>query len=210
MKIDSLNKAEKFWDRTASNYDKEEEKDKKTYGQIIERTRNYLKSSDTVLDLGCGTGLVSNEISENVKKIDAIDLSSKMIEIAKTKAKKLKIQNIEYLHSTVFAAKLNLASYDIILCFYILHLLDNQQEIMRKIYGLLKTGGILISVTPCMGEKPIQGGLFSIFSKIRIVPKVSLFKQPDLERLLTAQNFIIIENECLPKTSNQYFIVSKK
>ena len=30
MKKDSLNKAEKFWDRTAGNYDKEEKKDEKT------------------------------------------------------------------------------------------------------------------------------------------------------------------------------------
>ena len=209
MKKDSKNKAEKFWDRTANSYDKEEEKDKKTYEHIIGRTKRYLKSSDTILDLGCGTGLVSNELSANVKNIDAIDFSTKMIEIAKTKAENRKIKNIEYSHTTVFDDRLKLASYDVIFCFYILHLLDNEQKIMRKIHELLKPDGILISVTPCMGEKIIQGSLFSIFSKIGIVPKVNLFKRLDLERLI-AENFNIIESECLPKTSNQYFIASRK
>jgi 2-polyprenyl-3-methyl-5-hydroxy-6-metoxy-1,4-benzoquinol methylase len=210
MKIDSQNKAEKFWDRTASNYDKEEKKDKKTYLQIIERTKSYLKSADIVLDLGCGTGLVSNEISEYVKKIDAIDLSSKMIEIAKTKAEKRDIQNIEYSQATVFDDSLKLASYDVILCFYIIHLLDDPQAVMRKIKELLKPDGILISVTPCMGEKPIQRGVFSILSRIGIIPEISLFKRFDLERLFAIGSFSIIENECLSQTSHQYFIVSKK
>lgn len=209
MKKNTQNKAEKFWDRTANSYDKEEEKDKKTYKYIIEKTKSYLKSSDTVLDFGCGTGLVSNKISENVRKVDAIDFSSKIIEVAKTKAEKRKIQNIEYSQTTVFDNKLKPASYDVILCFYTLHLLDNQQEIMYKIHELLKQDGILISVTPCMGEKPFQGRLFSIFSKIGIVPKISLFKRLDLERLIS-ENLNIIESECLPKTSNQYFIVSRK
>lgn len=117
MKKNTRNKAEKFWDRTANSYDNEEEKDKKTYEYIIEKTKSYLKSTDTVLDFGCGTGLVSNEISEIIKKVDAIDFSSKMIEIAKAKAEKRKIQNIEYSYTTVFDNKLKPASYDVILCY---------------------------------------------------------------------------------------------
>lgn len=210
MKIDSRNKAEKFWDRTAGNYDKEEKKDEKIYLQIIEKSKNYLKPTDTVLDFGCGTGLVSNEISGTVKNIQAIDFSLKMIEIAKTKAQKQKIQNIEYLHATIFDDSLKSGSYDVILCFYILHLLEIPQAAVRKMHQLLKPGGMLISVTPCMGEKPFLRSLFSIFSKLGIVPQIKSFKPHDLEQLLTSENFEIIENKFLSETSNQYFIVSKK
>lgn len=62
-----MNKSEKFWDRTANNYDKEEKKDELTYLNIFEKTRKYLKVSDIVLDYGCGTRLVSNEIADNVE-----------------------------------------------------------------------------------------------------------------------------------------------
>lgn len=210
MKKDSRNKAEKFWDRTASNYDKEEKKNEKTYLQIIEKSKSYLKTADIVLDFGCGTGLVSNEIAKSVKKIHAIDLSSKMIEIAKTKAEKQKILNIEYAHATIFDDSLKLGSYDVILSFYILHLLEDPQVVIRKIHKLLKPGGMLISVTPCMGEKPFLSGLFSIFSKVGIVPQIKPFKLPSLEQLFTNESFEIIENKFLPETSNQYFIVAKK
>ena len=73
---------------------------------IIEKTRKYLKLSDVVLDYGCGTGQVSNEIAGNVKMGHAIDISSKMIEIAKKKAIRRKIQNIDYAYSTIFDDRL--------------------------------------------------------------------------------------------------------
>ena len=60
-------KAEKFWDRAAKNYDKEEKKDEQTYIRIIEKAKTHLKNTDIVLDYGCGTGLISNEIADNVK-----------------------------------------------------------------------------------------------------------------------------------------------
>lgn len=208
MKSDFQNKAEKFWDRSASSYDKEEENDKKTYKLIIEKTKRFLKSTDSVLDLGCGTGLVSNKISKVVKNIDAIDFSSKMVEIAKDKALKLNYKNINYIHTTVFNSQLKTSSYDVILCFYTFHLLENAQETLNRIKKLLKPNGILISATPCMGESPVQASLFSLLNKMGLVPKFEQFKRFDLENLIS-KNFDIIESECLSKTSNQYYIVAK-
>ena len=81
-----MNKSEKFWDKSAAKFDQAEKKDEKTNIMIIDRTRKYLQTSDTVLDFGCRTGLISNEIANKVKLIQTIDISSKMIEIAKNKA----------------------------------------------------------------------------------------------------------------------------
>jgi ubiquinone/menaquinone biosynthesis C-methylase UbiE len=82
-----MNKTIKFWDKIASNYDQEEKKDEQTYIRIIDKIRKYFKISDVVLDYGCGTGLISNLIVGNVKEIHAIDISSKMIEIAQKKSR---------------------------------------------------------------------------------------------------------------------------
>lgn len=174
--MDSRNQAEKFWDRTANNYDKEERKDEQTYLSIIEKTRKYLKLSDIVLDFGCGTGLVSNEIAGNVKMVHAIDISSKMIEIAKNKAIGRKIQNIDYAYSTIFDDRYKKGSFNVILAFYVLHLLEDSQKLIQRMNELLKPGGLLISVTPCMGEKPILNSMLSIVSKIGIIPKIKPFK----------------------------------
>jgi len=205
-----MNNAQKFWDRAADTYDREEKKDQQTYLKIIEKTRRHLKTDDSVLDFGCGTGLVSNEIAGNVKQIHAIDISSKMIGIAKDKAANRKIENIEYSYSTIFDERNKKGSYDVILAFYILHLVEDIQTVMQRMNELLKPGGLIISATPCMGEKPILNSLFSIAGKIGIIPNIRAFKKNELEDSIANENFEMIETEWLHQNSPQYFIVAKK
>lgn len=85
-------KDEKFWDRIAPKFDRLEKNDI-AYKIFIEKARGYLKEYETILDFGCGTGLVCNEIAENVRFIHAIDISTKMIEISKNKASNRIIRN---------------------------------------------------------------------------------------------------------------------
>ncbi|WP_339269071.1 class I SAM-dependent methyltransferase [Paenibacillus sp. FSL W8-0187] len=67
-----MNASERFWDKTASQYDQIDMKDEQTYINIIKRTKTHLKISSIVLDFGCGTGLIANEIAKYVKGIHAI------------------------------------------------------------------------------------------------------------------------------------------
>lgn len=207
---ESQNKAVKFWDRIAKSYDKEEKKDEKTQLDIIEKVKDYLKPEDVVLDFGCGTGLVSNRIAGSVKKINAIDISSGMIENAKLKTKAREIHNIEYTQTTLFNNRLKTGTFDIILAFYILHLVEDTNTVIQRIHQLLKPGGLLISATPCMGEKMFLSYLFSILGKIKVIPKIKSFVHYDLVKLQTDENFDIIKTEQIVETSNQYFFVAKK
>lgn len=203
-------KSEKFWDSTANMYDRVEKKDEQTYVSIIEKTKRYLKISDIVLDYGCGTGLISNEIADNVKIIHAIDISSKMIELAKRKADGRKIENIDYAHSTIFDERYKIGSFDVILAFNILHLLEDTHKVMQRINELLKPDGLIISATPCMGEKKFLGTLLLLLSKIGFVPNIRSFKISELEDSIVNGNFEIVETECLHRGGQQYFIAAKK
>jgi 2-polyprenyl-3-methyl-5-hydroxy-6-metoxy-1,4-benzoquinol methylase len=205
-----MNKSEKFWDKSACKFDQQGKKDEQAYIKIIERTKKYIKTSDTVLDFGCGTGLISNEIADNVKIIHAIDISSKMIEIAKNKADNRRIRNIEYTNSTIFDERHKIGSFDVILAFYILHLLEDNQKAIQRINDLLKPGGLIISVTPCIGEKKFLNISLSLLSKIGLVPDIKSFKANELEDSIADGNFVTIENECLHQGIPQYFIVAKK
>lgn len=205
-----MNKSEKFWNRIANNFDKYEKKDAQTYINIIEKTRNYLKDSDIVLDFGCGTGLISIEIAGNVQMVHGVDISTKMIEISDMKAVERNIQNIENVCSTIFDERYKSGSFDIIFAFYIMHLLEEPQKVLQRIYELLKPNGFFISATPCLGEKPILNGMISIASKIGIIPKIKSFKISELEDYIKTGNFKIVETECLHQGLQQYFIVAKK
>ncbi|XMB66614.1 class I SAM-dependent methyltransferase [Mycoplasmatota bacterium zrk1] len=205
-----MNQSEKFWDNMASKYDQEEKKDELTYIKIIEKIKKYLKLSDVVLDYGCGTGKISSEIAGSVKVIYANDISSKMLDIAKTKTDGRKIKNIEYAHSTIFDERYEKDSFDVILVFYVLHLIEDTPKVIQRINELLKPGGLFISVTPCMGEKRFLRKLLYLLSKIGLVPNIRSFKIFELVDLIDNGNFIEVETECLNQSSQEYFVVSKK
>jgi 2-polyprenyl-3-methyl-5-hydroxy-6-metoxy-1,4-benzoquinol methylase len=208
--MNTRNKSEKFWDRMAKYFDREERKDEPTNIKIIEKTKKYLKISDTVLDYGCGTGTAAIEIASSVKIVNGIDISSKMIEAAKEKTVEGKVKNIDFAQTTIFDEKLKTGSFDVILCFYLLHLVEDTPKVMQRINELLKPGGLIISATPCMGEKTFLSILLSLVSKIGLIPKFRSFKSSELEDSIVNGNFEIVETECLHQSGQQYFIVAKK
>ncbi len=208
-------KSESMWDGLANNWDKPGVSLGQNELRIIEKTKKYLNAGDVVLDYGCATGTISIEIAKIVKEAHGIDLSSKMIDIARRKADEQKIQNTNFMHATIFDERLQQGSFDLILALSILHLLENSAQVMNRINQLLKPGGIFISSTPCLGEKTLVSVLLNmpvfLLSKIGILPTINFVSVSKLETLLTNGNFQIIENErlsVLPIT--ECFIAARK
>ena len=211
-----MNKPEEFWDRTSKNYDKTEERFEYIHSKSRENTKKYLNGSNIVLDYGCGTGTTSCEIANLVKEIHAIDISSKMIEIAKCKAVASKVENINFSQTDIFDKRYKKESFDVILAFNMLHTVADPQVVLQKIYELLKPGGLLISVTPSLRDKMaflvnIQVQLVRILCKIGVIPiPIRRLKSSELGDLVVNGGFQIIDTEKLYKGASSYFIVAKK
>ncbi|MEN6456798.1 MAG: class I SAM-dependent methyltransferase [Prolixibacteraceae bacterium] len=203
-------KDEKFWDRIASKFDKIEANDI-AYKIFIEKARGYLNADDIVLDFGCGTGLICNEIVENVGFIQAIDISAKMIEICKFKASKRKIKNIDFERTPIFDEKFKAGSFDAIIAFNIFHLLEEPQKYFQRINQLLKPGGLIISSTPCMSEAPLLNSVLKVFSFIGLTPKLNSFTSSDMEHMLLNESFMTVEiNRIKPKSPIYICILEKQ
>jgi ubiquinone biosynthesis O-methyltransferase len=200
----------KFWDRLAPRFDRFEKKDELIYQNIIDKTRKHLKKDDVVLDFGCGTGIVSTEIAGDAAKVVGIDISQKMLDIAKAKAGARQITNIEYKQATIFDESLKNDTFDVVLGFYILHLLDDPAVVLQRINGLLKPGGLFVSTTPCLGQSGFLKFMLGAASIFGIVPKTKSFKTSDLTTMIINCGFEIIESECLSSEGFQNFIVARK
>ncbi|UCB42418.1 MAG: class I SAM-dependent methyltransferase [Dehalococcoidales bacterium] len=207
-----MDKSEQFWDKQAKNFADQEQHTQLSENKDFITTLKYLDIDDTVLDYGCATGIVSNAIADKVKEIHAIDISSKMIELAKSKASERHIDNIHYAHATIFDKRYQKESFDVILAFRILHMLEDIQAVMRRINELLKSGGIFISVSACMGDKKtLLGILVFLASKMRIVPQhINLFKLPELQGIITGGGFQIVEYERMDDRVPHFCIVARK
>jgi 2-polyprenyl-3-methyl-5-hydroxy-6-metoxy-1,4-benzoquinol methylase len=183
---------EKFWNRLAKNYDDE------VGEQTIAITKKYLRKSDIVLDYGCARGAYTIVLADEVKEIRGIDISSKMIEIARTKS-----EDISFETATIFDIH---EQYDVILAFNLLHLLEDAERVIQKIYEILQPGGRFISVTTCMKENillRIAGTFMNLFGILHI----NKFTISGL-RELVSRKFDIVETEVF--TPHLILIVATK
>ena len=211
-----MNKSKKFWDSASKDYDKTEERFEYIHSKSRKNTKKYLENSNVVLDYGCGTGTVSCEIADYVKEIHAIDISSKMIGISKGKAAEKNIENVTFAEGDIFDKKLKEESFDRVLAFNMLHTIPNPENALQRINELLKSDGLFISITPCLGDKMsfligLQIRLVQIMCKIGIIPvPIRRIKSSDLDELITNGNFQNIDTEKIYKGASSYFMVAKK
>lgn len=214
--VNKMNKSKEFWDRASKNYDKTEERFEYIHSKSRENTKKYLNSSNIVMDYGCVTGTTSCELANRVKEINAIDISSKMIEIAKRKAVASKVENINFSQTDIFDKRYKKESFDVILAFNMLHTVANPQVVLQKIYELLKPEGLFISVTPCLRDKMaflinIQIQLVRILCKIGVIPiPIRRLKSSELDDLVVNGGFQTIDTEKLYKGASSYFVIAKK
>ncbi len=81
-------------------------------------------------------------------------------------------------------------SFDVVTLWDVLEHLSNEQRIWTDIARLLRPAIVLAFKE--MGEKPLLNSLFSIGSKIGIIPKIKSFKIPEFEHFFIKENFSII------------------
>ncbi len=113
------------------------------YSKVAEEVVSNIKEG-TILDLGTGPGYLPIEIVKTSPsiKVDGIDLTRKLINMARTNASKAGVA-----HRVNFqvgnAAKLPFEddSYDMVISTGMLHALKNPVNVLKECYRVLKRGG---------------------------------------------------------------------
>lgn len=211
-----MNRAVKFWDNAAKNYEKAETRFDKIHKQSIEMTKKHLKSSDNILDFGCGPGTKAFHFAEDVKSVQGIDISTKMIEMANKHASEKKITNVSFEQTSLFDEKFEKESFDVITAFSVLHVLDDLPQTVERVIELLKPGGLFISITPCLKEKMapwnrFELNIYLLLMKLGLLPMMlTNYKFAELIDIIEKSNFNILETEKVFYKMSSYFIVAKK
>ncbi len=211
-----MNAAEKFWNSSAKNYDRTEERFEYIHRRSRENAKRLLEAADVVLDYGCGTGTTACELADQVKEIQAIDISSSMIEIANDKAIASDIKNVSFKQGDIFDDGYSEASFDAILAFNILHTVPNPQDVMRRIHDLLKPDGLIISVTPCLRDKMsflvgVQIKLVRLLCRVGVIPiPIRRVKSTEVVSLVENGGFKITETDKIYQGASSCFLAARK
>jgi len=111
----------------------------------IKRKNNIFKGLD-ILDLGCGGGIASEPLCRLGANLTGIDESQKLIEVAKSHSKAMKL-NIDYKCMSIHNLNKLENKYDVIVALEILEHVSNLEYFCQLITNLVKEDGIIILST---------------------------------------------------------------
>ena len=151
---------EHFHSRISFNNSKANNLDDKIGEQINDKIKNL-----SIIDVGCGGGILSSSLAKFFNKVTAIDASYLSIEEAKIHAAKHGINNIDYIVSTPeeYASKTFLEKssdsknnsvdegkeekFDIVVSFEVLEHVDNLDLFIKSCTDLVKDDGLILFST---------------------------------------------------------------
>ena len=174
----------KIWNEVAPRYHKRWASVNKGPFQSTKKLIELIKinKNNLVLDIACGTGVVTKQIQKKVGKsgyVVGIDTSTTAIKIAKKENKK----NLDFLNAD--AENLSFSKkFDIVTCQYALFFFPNAQKALKNIKNSLKKSGIIgISVHGNKDNVPFFSSILD--SATKYIPDYIPPGTPDLDRFGT-------------------------
>ena len=121
------------------------------------------------------------------------------------------MSNVRFEVGTIFDDELMPGSFDAVLAFNVLHLLDDLPGGLGRAIELLKPGGVLISKTVCLADQTRLWAIpLSVMQWLGLAPSVELLQTAVLERTLEEAGFEIVETCSFPASVPSRFVVARK
>lgn len=204
-------KATEFWDRRARRYRAEIEKHDAAYMKTLQGAKSLLSASDVVLDLGCASGEFALDLAPCVQRVHGIDTSTGMIALAMERAVLRAANNVSFASIDAFDRSLDAHGYTRVLAFSVLHLVQDLPAVLGRIHGLLPAGGLLISETPCFGERGLLLRWFvGVSQKAKLLPPIRCFTVPELEAAVSAAGFEVVESREWDRRNAVQWVVARR
>jgi len=190
-----------FWDRVARKYAARPIGNSDAYEKTLDITRSHLKPTDSVLEIGCGTGSTALLLAPDVAQYLASDPAPQMVAIGREKALQAQISGLRNAQGALGDPALGTGPYDAVLAYNLLHLLPDIPGDLAKIHALLAPGGVFLSKTGCISGwrnifRPIVG-ILRLFGK---APAINFISVAKLEQSIRQAGFDIID-ACEPSGS---------
>ena len=119
-----------------------------------------VKDAVRVLDAGCGMGGMTILVSTMARNVIGVNYCATEIEIARKRAKRLNIKNIEFLTLDLKNLKnyqKKLGKFDHIILFEVIEHIKDDNKLIEDLSFLLKESGKILLTTPYVNRKLLPG-----------------------------------------------------
>jgi 2-polyprenyl-6-hydroxyphenyl methylase / 3-demethylubiquinone-9 3-methyltransferase len=167
----------------------------KQHFKINDKKANFLNGL-SILDIGCGGGLISEPMARLGGKVTGIDASEKNIKIAKLHSEKNKLK-ISYINKAPEQLT-NVNKFDVILNLEIVEHVDNVDLYIQSCSDLLKKDGLMFTATLNRSFMSYLKAIIGAEYILRWLPIGThdwnkFIKPEELDKLLQNKNFTIID-----------------
>lgn len=206
-----MERSRKFWNKRAHSFDKSDDPTKEVRQATYARIRSVLDPSFKILEFGCATGSLSLQFARDVQEIYGVDISDEMISIAKSKVKASNLSHVYFAQGTEHDIPWQDKLFEIILAFYVLHLVENPEACIKKLASRLDQSGTIIIELPCLADANwIKRKTIKLFTRIMGLPIIHSFKAEDIIQMFERVGLEITEKEIFHDKIPRLFLMAKK
>jgi len=162
-----------FWDFCASFYDFAERRNAQAYNAMVKTVRDAIPDGASVLEVAAGTGSISLGIAGKVKNVLCTDISLKMLTVARKKAEKRNVKNIDFGNVNIFCINRPDGAFDVVIAGQVLHLINEPEKAAAELRRV--AGGMVI--LPMSFTKDLKGRaqlMLNIFRLFGFAPQREL------------------------------------
>lgn len=210
----ALSRKARFWDRIARKYASDPIADLPGYEATLQRVQGLLSTRHDVLEIGCGTGSTALRLAPHTRRLLATDVSAEMIAIAREKLAAQPMRQLGFAVADADAPVFGQGSWDAVLAFNLLHLVDDLDHAIDVAAQALRPGGLFISKTACINEmNPLVPRLaLPVMRAIGKAPHVLCFTGEELAAAIARHGFVIeaVERHGTRGKDIRVFIVARK
>ncbi len=153
---------------------------------------DQIKTTDTVLDIGCNDGSISLLVAKKCKKLVGVDVDSQILGIAEKRFKKAKLKNFELkIVDAEKALPFKAGQFDVVIAIDVIEHISNYQKAVEDVFRILKPKGKFLMAVPNVETswKRLQKK-YGFFYYSDPDHKIEFTKE-QLKKLLTSCNFMI-------------------
>lgn len=123
-------------------------------------------ASTRVLDLACGTGIVTFAIAKKLPNghVIGVDMTKEYLDVARAKAKRLNVTNVEFIHQRAEAVVFD-EPFDCVTASYLPKYAD-LKTLTQNVKGMLKENGLLIMHDFTYPENPLVASLWEFYFRL--------------------------------------------
>lgn len=186
-----------FYDGFAASYDEEQFSSKVSMSRRAElnlfnsRLPEFFEGADRVLEIGAGTGIFTTIITRHCGEVEAVDISSKMLDLLDEKCRAEGITNIRTRVGDVETIDLE-GKYDVVCAFSSLAYLSDLPGFFRKLAPHVQAGGTVYFITA-------RSSLFRFFTQIGNAMRQGLWlkahRRREIASMLAAAGFEVVSIE---------------